>query len=280
MKLHADIPYVSYGNVTLLLDLHLPREATEPVPVVMHVIGGGWQNCEKSAAADSWAFLVDHGFAVASIQYRVSSNAKAPANIHDCKAAVRWLRANAAKYNLDPARIGAIGSSAGGHLVGLLGASHGVKELEGPAGNRDQSSDVKTVCAYCGVFDLVHYRDQALCQQNTVLADVITAYLGGPVETRLDLARLVSPITYVSPHCPPMFLLHGDADVVVPMDESVRFHDRLQKAGADVTFRRVPGGGAQLGLVGDARRSHRVFQTYIVREAQLRCGAKRGDAQT
>jgi dipeptidyl aminopeptidase/acylaminoacyl peptidase len=102
---------------------------------------------------------------------------------------------------------------------------------------------VKTVCAYCGVFDLVRYREQPLLRENQPLADIIAKYLGGPIEQRLDLARLVSPITYVNAHSPPFFLLHGDADAVVPISESERFHGRLLQAGVDSTFRVVPGGG-------------------------------------
>jgi acetyl esterase/lipase len=232
-RIIRNLPYAQYGNRTLLLDLHLPGGSEGLCPVILWVCGGGWRGCSKDGAP---AWLVEHGFAVASILYRVSSEAIAPANIHDCKAAVRWLRANAHTHRLDPDRIGAFGSSAGGHLVALLGLSQGVKELEGNGGNAEQSSAVQAVCDFCGPSDLTRIAIPEIRKNFALLYEVTAQYLGGPVEERRELARLVSPLSYVSRACPPMLIVHGKEDNVVPVEESLGLHEALKSAGADVTL--------------------------------------------
>ena len=143
-----DLVYARAGAKDLLLDLYLPEGAPRPLPLVVWIHGGGWRNGAKEQTPARR--LVERGYAVASINYRLSGEAIFPAQIHDCKAAVRWLRANAAKYGLDAGRVAAWGSSAGGHLVALLGTSGGIMELEGGLGNADQSSRVQAVVDFFG----------------------------------------------------------------------------------------------------------------------------------
>lgn len=236
-----DIEYTKHRGVTLCLDLHLPAEARGLLPVVVGVPGGGWRSCSKALPP---RFLVDHGFAMACVDYRVSGTAIAPANIHDCKAAVRWLRANAARYRLNPDRIGVYGASAGGHLAALLGSSSGAQELEENTGNPSlPSSAVQAVCAVCGPMDLTRIGIPEIRERFQVLYEVTEKYLGGPVLQRTELARQVSPLTYVSRRCPPMLLIHGAADIVVPVEESVIFHEALTKAGATSSLRVIDGMG-------------------------------------
>jgi acetyl esterase/lipase len=173
------------------------------------------------------------GYAVAAINYRFSQHAIFPAQIHDCKAAVRWLRANAVKYQLDPAHFAAWGGSAGGHLVALLGTTAHVKEFEGPGGNMEQSSRVQAVVDWYGPTDFL-----------TVGAkDTRTKLLGGDPQQIKEKAIKASPMTYVAKDVAPFLIMHGDADKTVPIAQSETFAAALQKAGADATLVVVKGAG-------------------------------------
>jgi len=240
MQTFEDLPYADYNGRTLLLDLYLPGNGNELRPAVIWISGGGWRSCSRQTQA---TFLVEHGFVLASIDYRISDDATAPANVYDCKAAVRWMRASAAKYLIDTNRIGVFGASAGGHLAALLGGSNGLKELEGDGGNTNQSSDVRAACDFCGPSDLTRIAIPEIHKQFELLYDVTAQYLGGPVEQRSKLARLVSPLTYVSKSFAPILIIHGSADNVVPVEESLVLHEALQKAGTDTTLRVLEGAG-------------------------------------
>ncbi len=151
VKAMRNLEYVPGGHERQKLDLYLPEKADGPLPVIVWVHGGGWQKGSKDNSPG--IFLAAKGFAVASVGYRLSQHALFPAQIEDCKAAIRWLRANAKKYNFDPDHVGAWGGSAGGHLVALLGTTGGMKELEGKDGNLDQSSKVQCVLDWYGPTD-------------------------------------------------------------------------------------------------------------------------------
>lgn len=235
-----DLPYANYNGRVLHLDLHRPKSADGPLPVLLWIPVGGWRNSAREGAP-SW--LTKYGFAVASPDCRVSSEALAPATIHDCKAAVRWVRANCEEYGLDPDRIGSAGASAGGHLSALLGASHGVEELEGDGGNAEQSSTVRASLDVCGPTDLMRMAVPELQERFEVLHEVTVNFLGGPVAERSELGRLVSPLTYASASCPPMLIIHGEDDPTVPVEESIIFHEALRTAGADSTLEVLEGVG-------------------------------------
>lgn len=240
MRSFTDIPYVNRAGVELCLDLNIPDEVTAPVPVVIRIPGGGWRNCEKEN--DMLNFLADDGIAVVSINYRVSTVATAPANVHDCKAAVSWVRTQAGKYGIDPDRIGIFGSSAGGHLASLVGLTAGNGQLESETGMPlTPGTAVRAVCVFCGPSDLVRLTIPEIKSAFAVLSGVTQQYLGGPIEERLELARLVSPLTHVTKDAPPMLLMHGDADITVPIEESIILHEALKKAGADAELRIVKG---------------------------------------
>lgn len=220
----ADIEYVQGGHSRHRLDLYLPENRSSPVPVVLWVHGGGWAGGDK--ARTPAAFLATKGFAVASMNYRFSKHAIFPAQIHDCKAAVRWLRANATEHHLDPSHIGAWGSSAGGHLVALLGVTPGVEDLEGTLGNNDQSSRVQAVVDWFGPTDFLTVGSK----------DTRTTLLGGDPQSNPDMARRASPINYVSGNACPFLIMHGDRDATVPIVQSESFALALKKAGVDATF--------------------------------------------
>ncbi len=238
IKIIRDVPYSQSDGQTLLLDLAFPDPLPpHPMPVVLNFPGGAWMECQKGVEYAS--ILPQHGFFYASINYRVSSQAIFPAQIHDCKAAVRWLRSNAATYRVDPDRIGVWGGSAGGHLAALLGTSAEIAELEGQGGYAGFSSRVQAVLDMSGPTDLLDPTWLEVYEP----ASPPERLLGGPVLERADLARQASPLSYINGQEPPFLLIHGDQDQIVPIRQSQLLYEALQKAGSDVTFRPIRGGG-------------------------------------
>jgi acetyl esterase/lipase len=240
VKALADLEYARAGEKRLLLDLYLPEPAAAPLPVVVWVHGGAWRGGSKDQTPA--LPLLRHGYAVASISYRLSQEARFPAQIHDCKAAIRWLRAHAREYRLDPDRFGVWGSSAGGHLVALLGTSGGVKV----GGNAGVSSRVQAVCDWFGPTDFLQMQGHAPAGSplNHDAPDSPESLLiGGPIqENRAKVAR-ANPITYVTRDDPPFLIMHGDRDNLVPLHQSELLHQALQKARVPVTLVRLEGAG-------------------------------------
>jgi acetyl esterase/lipase len=236
VKALRDLEYVSGGHERQKLDLYLPEKADGPLPVIVWVHGGAWRVGDKNFCPA--LPLSAKGFAVASINYRFSSQAVFPAQIHDCKAAIRWLRANAKKYNLDPDRIGAWGASAGGHLVALLGTSSHVKELDGKDGNLDQSSRVQCVVDWFGHADL-----RGLTGPNNDPKHPVRQLLGGAPTDQKEKAALASAVVHITKDCPPFLIMHGDKDFSVPYAQSVMLDEALKKAGVPVTLVKLEGAG-------------------------------------
>ncbi len=238
---HRDIVYAVAGGIALGLDLTLPADRPGRLPVLVWVHGGGWWEGDKGQVTPGWgATWAGRGYAAVSVNYRLSGQAPFPAPLHDCKAAIRWLRAHADEYGLDGDRIGAWGSSAGGHLVALLGTTTEDASLEGPLGNLEQSSEVQAVCAWMAPTHLVSMA-MAVDEPDLYAPDsVIARLLGGPLETRLELAAEASPVRHVSGDEPPFLVCHGDADKVVPYQQALVLAEALRKAGDEVelvTFR-------------------------------------------
>ncbi|MHB0937576.1 MAG: alpha/beta hydrolase fold domain-containing protein [Armatimonadota bacterium] len=233
----ANLEYARAGDHALLLDLYLPPKKSDRLPVVVWIHGGYW--CQRSKDEDIPAlFLLDHGFAVASIDFRQSQQAIFPGQIHDCKAAVRWLRANAESYGLDPDHIGVWGDSSGGHLAALLGTSGGVQTLEGSEGNTGMSSRVQCVCDWYGPADLVEAFTAPGIPENAYRASFVFKLLGGKDRGK---AALASPITHVTPDDAPFLIMHGTKDRVVPLAQSRRLKDALKSAGVPVQLVVLPG---------------------------------------
>ena len=176
-------------------------------------------------------------YRTSAVEYRLSQVAIWPAQIYDCKAAIRWLRANAMEYNIDPGRIGVWGASAGGHLVSMLGTSADRKELEGQSGTPDQSTRVSCVVDVCGPVDLPNMRPE-----EQKVYGMMDRLLGGPMAEKMEAAKSASPITYVSPSAPPFLLIHGNLDTQVPFSQSQTFCAALKAAGADATLVKMEGG--------------------------------------
>jgi acetyl esterase/lipase len=243
----ANLEYAKVGDRTLLLDLYLPEKYDGPVPVIVGIYGGAWMGGSKEQAQG--IRLAGRGYAVATFNYRLSGVATFPAQIEDCKAAVRWLRANAKKYNLDPDRFGAIGHSAGGHLASLLGTSAGVREFD-KGDNLEFSSRVQAVCAMSGPTDFLqmeaHATKGAMLKHDAPNSPE-SRLIGGAIQQNKEKVARANPITYVSRDSPPFLLMHGEVDPVVPAHQAELLNEALQKAGVDVRLHVVKGAGHGLG---------------------------------
>lgn len=237
-----DLVYVEGGHERHKLDLYLPEKAERPLPLIIWVHGGGWQNGSKDGCPPLRAGYVAQGYAVASINYRLSGHAVFPAQINDCKAAIRWLRAHAKEYSLDPQRFGVWGSSAGGHLVALIGTSGEVKEFDVGA-NLDQSSRVQAVCDYYGPTDFTVFVTTPGYESHATDASPEAKLIGGAVMQNKDKAARVNPITYVSKGDPPFLIVHGDKDPTVPINQSQLLFDALKQSEVSVHFHTIHGAG-------------------------------------
>lgn len=244
IDIHKDLVYGSEHQVRQSLDLYVPKDAKAPLPLVVWIHGGAWMAGDKN-----WnpaTPLLNEGFAVASINYRLSQIATFPAQIHDCKAAIRYLRANADTYHIDPNSIGVWGASAGGHLVALLGVTNGNKELEGAVGDYlKTSSDVQAVCDWFGPSDMLTMSIGK--RQFEQGKDPELLLLGGPLSEKRELAELASPVTHVTKDAPPFLIMHGDQDNLVPIQQSRLLNDKLKAAGADSTLIVMEGKGHGFG---------------------------------
>jgi len=243
--IHPDVPYAGTSNPRQRLDLYLPKNRADgKLPVIVFFHGGGWSMGDKSEGAENLVPLVRSGrYAGVSAGYRLSLEAKWPAQIHDCKAVIRWVRANAVRYGFDADRIGVWGSSAGAHLALMLGLSTGVPELEGRVGPyTGESSHVTAVVNFFGVTQLLAMLERSSGYDPTRSDDPAAVLLGGPVIKNIDKARSASPISYVDANDPPVMTVHGTKDRTVPYDQAVRLHAALAKAGVPNYLIKVVGG--------------------------------------
>lgn len=245
-----NLEYGPHGERNLL-DLYLPANASgKPLPLLIWIHGGGWAAGSKEGGGPALQFLTQ-GYAVASINYRLSGTAAHPAQINDCKAAVRFLRANASKYGIDPDRFGCWGSSAGGHLVAMLGATGDVKDLEGDGRNLEISSRVQAVCDFYGPTDLANMGAQSASDSrlnHDAPDSPESRMLGKPIKENRDLADRASPMHYITSDDAPILIIHGDKDPVVPVAQSETYHKALLAAGVKSTLVVVPGAGHGQGI--------------------------------
>jgi acetyl esterase/lipase len=241
-QVFRDIAYVTDGHARQKLDLYLPGKGTN-FPLVVWVHGGAWREGSKDNTRATW--LLSEGYAVASINYRLSQHGTFPAQIEDCKAAIRWLRANAAKYGYDGNRIGVWGASAGGHLVALLGVMGDVKDFD-KGENLKVSSRVQAICDFFGPTDLTKMNEQAGARgrmDHDAPESPESQLVGGPVQQHKAKAARANPINYISQGDAPFLILHGDQDSLVPIGQSELLHAALTQAKVGSTFHAVKGAG-------------------------------------
>jgi acetyl esterase/lipase len=238
---HRDLAYVANGHPRQKLDLYLPDEGRN-LPLIIYVHGGAFRMGDKADAAPTDSLA--QGYAVASINYRLSGDAVFPAQIQDCKAAVRWLRANASRYGLDPDRFAAWGASAGGHLVAMLGSTGGVRELE-VGDHLGVSSRVQAVVDYFGPTDFLQMDAHRVPtgQVHNRPDSPESLLIGGSIQENKSKVAKSNPISYVTPDAPPFLIVHGDRDPLVPHHQSELLAAALKQAGVPVTLYTVKGGG-------------------------------------
>jgi acetyl esterase/lipase len=247
VRVVENLPYVPGDNRRQRLDLLLPRQPNgdRPLPLVIFIHGGAWRGGERRAGFGALGPLVASGdYAGATISYRLTDEARWPSQIHDCKAAVRWIRANAGRFGVDPDRIAVMGSSAGGHLAAMLGTSGEVTRLEGALGAHvGVSSRVACVVDLYGPSDLARMGLFPSSMDHDAPDSPEARLIGGPPPKNPEAARDASPVSYVTPDDPPFLIVHGTKDDVVPYDQSVRLHEALKKAGVEATLIAVERGG-------------------------------------
>lgn len=234
VQIIRDVQYGEADGVPLFLDIVQPlARGAYPRPAVLEIHGGGWIAGEKDP--NSVLSLARAGFFCISIDYRLSPQHLFPAHIHDCKAAVRWLRVHAYDLGVDPDHIGVWGGSAGGHLAALLGTSYDVPELEGNSGWPGVSARVQAVVSVCGASDFSQISREHL-EANPV------KLFGGPVYEHPESVQLANPIAHLRPDAPPFLLFHGDADELSPYEQSVLLRDALEHVGVPGTLHTAHGG--------------------------------------
>lgn len=240
-SLRTDIEYARVDNHRLLLDLHPAPPSDQPDPLVVYVHGGAWRSGSKTDMP--LKALVHRGFTVASVDYRLTPVARFPAQIHDIKAAIRYLRAQAIPLHIDPQRIAIAGSSAGGHLAALVGVTNGHPELEGTLGSHcATSSEVQAIISLYGAANLHSILKQSTPHGLNVRVPALQLLLGGQPADQPELARLASPVTHVDAHDPPLLLIHGDADPQMPVEQSHELRKAYEALQRPCHLEIIPGG--------------------------------------
>jgi acetyl esterase/lipase len=240
-----NLSYVTHGRPSQTLDLYVPRKARE-IPLIVWIHGGAFLFGSKEGfpVEPVPLHLLLDGYAVASINYRLSPEALFPAQLEDCKAAIRWLRAQAEEFGLDPNRIGVWGASAGGHLAALLGTAGAIRDFE-VGENLNYSSRVQAVCDFFGPTDFLQMDAHRLPdgQIHNGSESPESKLIGGPIQDNPEKVRRANPITYLGKSAPPFLIVHGTLDRLVPFNQSQLLAAALETGGASVQFHPVEGGG-------------------------------------
>ena len=238
-KVVRDVEYASVDGHRLFLDLYIPEKA-EAAPLLVWVHGGAWRAGSKSRMPLN--ALVEEGWAIASVDYRLTPVARFPAQVHDLKAAVRFLRAKGADYGLNAETIVIAGNSAGGHLAALVGTSNGDQDLEGSVGAYlKESSNVQATLSFYGASNLTTILEQSTPFGLGVRIPALQLLLGAQPEDVPQIARLASPIFHVDASDPPLLLIHGDQDPQMPINQAHELHGIYQKLGLSTQLEVIHG---------------------------------------
>jgi len=264
IEVQTDVEYGKAGDRSLKLDVIKPKEASDKQrPCIVWIHGGGWQNGNKNSGVNRLAALVATGDYVGiSVGYRLTDEATWPGQIHDCKAAIRYIRANAKSLGINPDKIGVWGSSAGGHLVSMLGTSGDVKELEGNNGTPNVSSRVTCVVDFCGPSDFLSIPADG--PRVSEPSGPLYKLFGGPLKEKQALAKEASPVTYVTADDPPFLIMHGTEDRTVAIKQAELLHAAQKKAGTDTTFVKITGGGHGFGGPKVEERVQNFFAKHLL----------------
>jgi acetyl esterase/lipase len=239
-----DVEFGRGGDRFLKMDILKPQRPTSaPLPALVWIHGGAWRKGSKTDGTRRLLPFARSGYLCASIEYRLSHEAIFPAQIEDCKCAIRFLRAHAKDLGLNANKIGVWGSSAGGHLAALLGTSHHVKALEGTGGWQAFSSDVQAVCDWFGPTDFLKMGDFPSDIDHNAWDSPEALLIGGLVQENLEKVANANPITYITQETPPFLIMHADDDDMVPFNQSELLFDALKQVSVEVTLEVVKGGG-------------------------------------
>ncbi|GEM_PF-198707 len=256
----SGIEYANPDNQHLQLNVARPKNADGALPCVLCIHGGGFRAGNRDSYNPLLLKLAGRGYVAVSTSYRLAPQYQFPAAIFDVKAAVRWLKANASRYQIDPARIGATGDSAGGHLAQFLGVTADIKQFEGDEGNSGQSSRIVCVVNRYGPSDFTKSYGKSVDA-----AEVLPLWLGGNLETAREKHILSSPLNWVSPTAAPTLLLHGTEDKYVAYEQAVWMRDRLKECGVHVEMLTLEGAGH--GFKGaDAEKAEAAMFAFLDRQ--------------
>jgi acetyl esterase/lipase len=251
------IEYSNPADEHLKLNLARPKSGNGPFPAVLCIHGGGFRAGKRESYDPLCVKLAERGYVAVTMTYRLAPKHQFPAAVHDTKAAVRWLRANAQKYNINPAKIGVTGGSAGGHLAQFLGVTAGVPQFEGTGGNPDQSSAVTCVVNVYGPSDFTKSYGKSVDAH-----EVLPLWFGGNLETKRDLHIQASPLYWVTPNAAPTLCIHGTEDKYVAHEQAVWLVDKLKAATVEADLLTLEGAGH--GFKGaDAEKAEKALFEYF-----------------
>jgi acetyl esterase/lipase len=251
------IEYANPDDQHLQLNLARPKTGDGPFPAIVCIHGGGFRAGKRESYDGLIVRLAEQGYVAITVAYRLAPKYQFPAAVHDTKAAVRWVRANAAKYKIDPSRIGTTGGSAGGHLAQFLGVTAGVKEFEGDGGNPGESSAVACVVNVYGPSDFTKSYGKSVDA-----AEVLPLFLGGNLEKARKLHLKASPLYWVTPVAAPTLCIHGTLDKYVAHEQAVWLVDKMNAAGAEAELLTLEGAGH--GFKGlDAETADKALMAYF-----------------
>lgn len=231
-----DIEYANPDDQHLQLNMARPKDGTGPVPAIVCIHGGGFRAGSREGFNPLCIRLAQHGYVAVTVTYRLAPTYQFPAAVHDVKAAVRWLRANASQYHINPDRIGTTGGSAGGHLAQFLGVTADVQRFEGDGGNPAQSSRVNCVVNLYGPSDFTRSYGASVDA-----AEVLPLFLGGNVEQQWRRHIEASPLYWVTPDAAPTLCIHGTEDRYVAHEQAVWLINRLQASAVDARLMTIDG---------------------------------------
>lgn len=254
-----DIEYANPDGQQLQLDLARPKSGEGPFPAVVCIHGGGFRAGSRKGYDGLCLRLAQEGYVAVTVSYRLAPKYQFPAAVHDVKEAVRWVRANAKKYHIDPDRIGVTGGSAGGHLAQFLGVTADVKSFEGTGANLDQSSRVACVVNYYGPSDFTKSYGKSVDA-----AQVLPLFLGGNLEEARARHIQSSPLYWVTPNAAPTLCIHGTKDAYVAHEQAVWIIDKLKAAMVEADLLTLEGAGH--GFKGeDADKAEKAMLAFFAK---------------
>jgi acetyl esterase/lipase len=262
VEFEAGIEYANPDNQHLQLNMARPKKAMSSMPAVLCIHGGGFRAGTRQSYDGTCIKLAQHGYVAFTCTYRLAPKFQYPAAVHDVKAAVRWIRANAAKYGIDPERIGVMGGSAGGHLAQFLAVTGDVKKFDGDGGNPTVSSKVACVVNYYGPSDFTKSYGKSVDA-----AEVLPLWLGGNLETARQKHIESSPLNWVTPDAAPTLCIHGTKDKYVAHEQAVWMVDRLKSCGVEAELLTWQGAGH--GFSGkDAQTAEQAMLAFFAKHLQ------------